>query len=284
MSVQDFIPTIWSASVLRSFEKASVYGSCLSRDYAGELKQSGDTVKIPIVGAVAVREYSRNEDISYDTATGTTLDVVIDNCAYWALRADDLDVAQSKPAFLDACTKSAGYALRDKVDIDAAEVLAAGAGSKLFEDTPFQVNGNVTRLLAEISKTLDTSSVPRSGRWVVLPPFVASELSLELIGKTTPDTQIVSEGWINRCFGMDIFMSNNCPQDAEENSIVLAGVREAGTLIAQVEKTEAMRDPNSFAELVRGLLLWKTAVLLPAGIVAASVKPAVTEPVEPLDP
>jgi len=273
MSVQNFIPKIWAASVLRSFEKASVFGSCLGRDYSGELKQSGDTVKIPIVGAVAVRNYTRNSNITYDQATGSTLDIVVDNCSYWALKADDLDVAQSKPAFLDACSKSAGYALRDAVDIDAAKVLAAGAGNKLYETTPYQINGDVTKLLAEISKTLDTANVPRAGRWVVLPPFVASELSLELIGKTTPDTQIVSEGWINRCFGMDIFMSNNCPKDAEENSIILAGVKEAGTLIAQVEKTEAMRDPDSFAELVRGLLLWKTAVLLPAGIVAASVEP-----------
>jgi hypothetical protein len=275
MSVQSFIPTIWAASVLCQLEKASVYGSCLSRDYSGELKQVGDTVKIPIVGAVAVRPYTRNADISYDQATGSTLDIVIDNCSYWALKADDLDVvAQSKPAFIDACTKSAGYALRDAVDVDAAEVLATGAGNKLFEAAPFQVNGNVTRLLAEISKTLDTANVPRSGRWAVLPPFVAAELSLELIGKATPDTQIVSEGWINRCFGMEIFMSNNCPEDTDGNSIVLAGVREAGTLIAQVEKTEAMRDPNSFAELVRGLLLWKTAVLLSAGLVSAAVTPA----------
>jgi hypothetical protein len=272
MSVQAFIPQIWSASVLRSFEKASVFGSCLSRDYSGELKEAGDTVKVPIVAPVAVREYVRDSNITYDKAQGSTLDIKIDNCSYWALKADDLDTTQSKPAFLDAATKSAGYALRDAVDIDAAKVLAAGAGNKLFDTTPFPVKGNVTKLLAEISKTLDTQNVPRLGRWVVVPAFVAAELSLELIGKTTPDTQVVSEGWINKCFGMDIYLSNNCPQD---NTVILAGVREAGTLITQIEKTEAMRDPNSFAELVRGLLLWKSAVLLPKGIVSAAVEEAV---------
>jgi hypothetical protein len=271
MSVQSFIPTIWAGSILRQFEKASVFGSCLSRDYSGELKQSGDTVKIPLISAVALRPYTRNSDITYDMASGSTLDIVVDQCDYWAIKVDDLDAAQSKPAFLDACTKSAGFALRDAVDQDAAAVLAAGAGSKLYSTTPFQVKGNVTKLLAEISKTLDTQNVPRSGRWCVLPAFVAAELSLELIGKITPDADVVSEGWINKCFGMNIFLSNNCPEDTSGNSIVLAGVKEAGTLITQVEKTEAMRDPNSFAELVRGLLLWKSAVLLPAGIVSAAV-------------
>jgi hypothetical protein len=283
MSVSSFIPTIWSASVLRNFERASVYASCLSRDYAGELKSQGDTVKVPVIGAVAVRPYARNQNITYDLATGSTIDITINNCNYFALKCDDLDKTQAAPNFLAAATKSGGFALRDAVDVDCGLTLAAAAGTKLHEDEPFNsltLAGAVIDLLSRLSTALDENDIPRADRWCVLPPFLANKLNKELIGVTVPDTQIVSEAWLSRCFGFDIYMSNNVPKNAAGNYLVLAGVKQAGTLITQIENIEAMRDPNSFADLVRGIMLWQSAALLPSGIVSA----AVTDPAAPVEP
>ncbi|MDR3123691.1 MAG: hypothetical protein LBU16_07940 [Treponema sp.] len=85
------IPSIWSASILREFEKATVFGSCLSRLYEGEIKKVGDTVKVPRVGAVSVRPYVKRTPITYGDIDATTLDVVIDQSDYWALRAEDIE-------------------------------------------------------------------------------------------------------------------------------------------------------------------------------------------------
>ena len=274
MSVKNFIPEIWSASVKRSFERASVFASCISREYAGELKNQGDTVRVPFVSPVEVREYQRNGSVTYDLAAGSTLDITVNNCLYFGIKADDLDTVQSSPNFLDAATKSGGHSLMNAVDVDCGKVLADGASIKLYETTPFPAAGganSVIRILSELSKTLDEADVPRSGRWCVLPPAIANELSVELVGKTTPDTEVVSEGWISRAMGFDLFMSNNCPKNAAGNTLILAGVREAGTLITQIEKVESLRDTNSFADIVRGLMLWQAAVLLPSGIVSAAV-------------
>jgi hypothetical protein len=262
-----FIPTIWESAVLRNFERSSVFASCLGRAYFGEIRSYGDTVKVPILADVAVKPYTRNSQISYDTLQATTLDIKIDQSVYYAFSLDDLDSMQSKPDIVASATRSAGLALTNAVDIDCAQVLADGAGTVLYEDTPFPAvgsHGDVLRVLGDMSKKLSQKDVPTSGRWAVLPPSMTTLLGVELIGKTTPDTTILSEGWVARCFGFDIFMSNNLPE-----GVCLAGVREAGTLLTQLQKTEALRDTKTFGDLCRGLCLWKAATLLPAGIVRA---------------
>jgi len=266
-SVPHFIPTIWSASVLRSFEKANVFANVLSREYSGEITDSGDTVKIPIVTKPGIRAYEKNTDISYDLVSGNTLTVTVDQCNYFALKADDLDALQSKPAFLDAATRSAGLELADLLDKNIAETLIDDAGIDLTS-SPLPIGDqNVLTYLAEIAEKMDDNNVPRGKRWLVAPPSLANKISLAVINKGIPNTEAIADGFIARVLGFDVYMSNNIPKTAGGASQALAGVMEAASLIAEVSKLETLRDPARFGDLVRGYLLWKAAVLLPEGIV-----------------
>ena len=58
MSVTNFIPTIWSARLLRHLDKKHVYAKLLNRDYEGEIKNYGDTVKINQIGDVEIKDLS----------------------------------------------------------------------------------------------------------------------------------------------------------------------------------------------------------------------------------
>jgi hypothetical protein len=278
MSVSSFVPQIWSASILRGFEKASVFTSCLSREYSGEIKSQGDTVKVPKLDAVAVRDYVKGQPISYDEVTGTTLDISVDKVKYFGLRAEDIDVLQSAPDFLDGATKNAAYALKDVIDMYSAEVLTAGAGTKLFASVPYSLGTTVGAddavidLFTTLAMELDQLNVPRAGRFCIIPPYVVKALSLSIIKAGMPNTAPISEGFITRIAGFDVYMSNNLPVDTDDNATIIAGIRESGTHIVQISKTESLRDQNQFGDLVRGLALYKTAVLLPEGIVTALVK------------
>jgi len=275
-----FIPKIWSASILRGFEKASVFTSCLSRDYAGELQNMGDTVKVPKLNPVAVRDYQKGTPITYDEVTGSTQDIVIDQSKYWALKVEDIDILQSAPNFLDGATKNAAYALRDCIDKYSAEVLTAGAGKKLYTSTPFQVGSLIAtgaddkaiNLFTTLAMELDQLNVPRAGRFCVIPPYVLKALSMAVIKAGTPNTVPVSEGFITRVAGFDIFMSNNLVIDTDENASIIAGIAQAGTHIMQITKTETLRDQKQFGDLVRGLALYKTAVLMPQAVITALVE------------
>jgi len=277
MSVSSFVPTIWSASILRGFEKASVFTSCLSRQYEGELKNVGDTVRVPSVGAVQVRDYQKGTPISYDEVAGSTKDICVDECKYWALKTEDIDKLQAAPNFLDAAVKDAAYALRDTIDKYSAEVLTQGAGTKLFETTPYDIaTKDIIGLFATFAQELDERNIPRAGRFCIIPPYGVRQLTLTIIDTETPNTAPISEGYISRVGGFDIYMSNNLTLDSSNNATVIAGIQTAGTHIVQISKTESIRDQNQFGDLIRGLALYKTAVLLPEAVLTAKIKrPAV---------
>ena len=280
MSIQDFVPQIWSASILRGFEKASVFTSCLSREYAGEVRNQGDMVKVPKINPVAVRDYVKGQPISYDEVSGSTLDIPIDQCKYWALRCEDIDVLQAAPDFLDGATKNASYALRDTIDMYSAAVLTDGAGTKLYTSDPYPIGIPTTtsaddvtiNLFTTLAMELDQLNVPRSGRFCVIPPYLVKGLSLAIIKAGMPNEKPIAEGFITKIAGFDIYMSNNLVMDSDDNATIIAGIRESGTHIVQISKTESLRDQNQFGDLVRGLALYTTAVLLPEGIVTALVQ------------
>jgi len=259
---------------LRGYEKTSVFANCVSRDYAGELKNRGDVVKVPKIGPVQIKDYTRGGPISYDAINGTTLDITIDQEKYWALKADDVDQMQAAPAFLDGATKNAAYALRDTIDTYTAGILTTGAGTKLYLGTPYNGGDDAIELFTSLAMKLDELNVPRLGRFVVVPPFVVKGIAMTVIDDGTSNETAISEGFITRISGFDVYMSNNLVTDADVTTIV-AGVKPAATHIVQIAKTETLRDKDSFSDLVRGMAIYTSAVLMPEGLITARVrKPA----------
>lgn len=61
MAITNFIPTIWSARLLHNLQKSLVFGQTgvINRDYEGEIKAYGDTVKINGIGAVTIGDYTK---------------------------------------------------------------------------------------------------------------------------------------------------------------------------------------------------------------------------------
>ena len=277
-SVEVFIPTVWSASILRNLEKVSVWASLLNRDYEGDLK-FGNVVKIPSVDPVSVRTYEKGVPITYDDITGSTQDLKVDQQKYFALRSEDIEVTQSKPAFLDAACLNAAYSIRDEVDLFCASILAEGVENLIAEaDTPESIapatTGNlqpIVRLLSKMAQRLTDKNVPIQGRWAVLTPYAYSMLQLSGIAVATDNTTILSEGYIGKALGFDIIVSPNVPHE-NDAALILAGTRDAGSLIMQIKKVETLRSEQQFGDLIRGLSVYGAACTLPDAIIGAYVE------------
>jgi hypothetical protein len=281
-TVTGLIPTIWSASILREYEKQTVFGSCLSRLYEGEIAKVGDTVKVPRIGAVSVRPYVKRTAITYDDVDSSTIDITVDKSDYWALRCEDIEKVQAAPDFLDAATRNAAYALADKTDIYTAGILQAGAG--VTEDlgttaAPISIRSVETYgLFALIGQKLTENNIPQVGRWLVAPPWLYKKLVLAKARKDVPNGDIVANAYVGRFLGFDVLVSNNVPYTVETIDdepvkvySVLAGIADCGTLIHQITETESLRDPAQFGELVRGLSVYTAKVLQPSALAMATI-------------
>jgi hypothetical protein len=101
-------------------------------------------VKVPRIGAVSVRPYAKRTPIAYDDVDSSTLEIVLNQQDYWALRAEDIEKLQ---------------ALADKTDKHVAGVLKAGAG--VTEDlgttvAPISIRSGVASGCASAPKTADS--------------------------------------------------------------------------------------------------------------------------------
>ena len=92
MSLDNFIPEIWSAALLVNLRDNLVYGQLANRDYQGDISAFGDTVRINNIGQVTVGNYTKNTDM----AAAQTLDsaqsvLTIDQSKYFNFQIDDVD-------------------------------------------------------------------------------------------------------------------------------------------------------------------------------------------------
>ena len=60
MSVDNFIPELWSANVHRALSNTHVFASVANREYEGNISQMGDTVKVNMINDPTVNTYTKN--------------------------------------------------------------------------------------------------------------------------------------------------------------------------------------------------------------------------------
>lgn len=160
----------------------------------------------------------------------------------------------------------------------ASDSIATGV-SGTFDATPLQILNRMNRLL-------DQQNADKDGRWVVIDP-VFHELLMDENSKFMNHDYQSSEQLDNgkimssKIRGFRVYLSNNLPYlstgpatvDANGSStifgVIVAGVDGAVATAQQIDKTETFRDPNSFADVVRGMNLYGRKILRSEGLVRA---------------
>lgn len=268
MAIDNFIPEIWSARLIRRLEKAFRYAQpgVANRDWEGEISQKGDTVRINSIGPVTIFDYAKNTDMASPEAltdAQTTLSITKSKAFNFAI--DDIDKAQGNPAVMDAAMQEAAFGLRDGVDtfiaaqyvdISASNFIATDASPK----TDLATAGKAYEYLVDLGVLLDNNDVPEENRWVVVPPWYHGWLQKDarFVGNgTQANDDVLRNGLVGRAAGLDILVSRNVPATSATVSFkVIAGHSVAWTFAQQVSEIEGYRPEKRFADAVKGLLLY----------------------------
>lgn len=271
MSVTNFIPTIWSARLLRHLDKKHVYANLLNRDYEGEIKNFGDTVKINQIGDVTIKNYQKSTDIEApEELSGEQLMLTIDQAKYFNFGIDDVDAAQVNPKLMDKAMMRAAYGMNDVTDRFAASLLYVGAdaGNTLgTDDSPIVPTAtDAYDTLVDLSTILTEANVPMDGRWVVVPAWFHGLLLKDkrFVGNGTDYNKAILEGGeVGVASGFRVSLSNNVPNTIGTKYKIIAGTNEAGSYAEQILKTEAYRPEKRFSDAVKGLHVYGAKVLQP---------------------
>ena len=252
------IPTIVSSGILESLKENLVYGRLLNDDYLGDVIP-GNAVKIPSIGSVTVSPYTVYTDMDDEEAEDSSQSLTIDQQQYFSIVLDDIDAAMSKPAILAAYAREAAHQIQKKIDGYLAGILSAGTLTTGLGDgtTPIEVNSaNIGSQLSAMAVLLDNALVPRSGRYVVLPPWAVEKLVLANIADSTNNVGELAEGFVARHAGFNVLMSPLVPNTAGAKYKIIAGSNISATKAIGINKTEIIRHPTQFADKLRGLAVY----------------------------
>lgn len=274
MATTTFIPELWSARLLYALDKAHVATNLVNREYQGIIANQGDTVHINSIGAITVKDYTKNADIADpDALTTTEQTLVIDQCKYFNFQVDDVDNVQAAGDLIDTAMGRAAYSLADVADAYLLKTIAAGAASG---NTVGAASGpialtaaNVYENIVKLRTKLDKANVPNTGRTIVVPPEVYALLLMDdrfAKSDAAAGQSALLNGEVGRVAGFTVYMSNNVRTGTGTDSgktpyfEITAQVSTATTYAEQIIKTEAYRLEKRFADAVKGLHVYGAKV------------------------
>lgn len=274
MAITNFVPEIWSASLLQNLRDNLVYGSSpiINRNYEGDIARAGDTVHITSFGDPEVRAYTKNGTITWDLLTDATQALLVDQSNYFAFKVDDIDKRQALEGFIDETTRGASYNLSAEADEYVAGLMVDGAGVTV-------PGGNVDAstaydLLVDFRTGLTRSKTPAQGRWVVVPPELYGVLLKDdrfIRADAAGTTEGLRNGFVGRAAGFDIYESNTVPGDTTAGFSIIAGHSMATTFAEQIASVESVRLQDTFGDGVKGLHLYGGKVVRPDQLAVSTV-------------
>lgn len=265
-----FIPEIWSQKLNTMLSKNCVMLQCVNRNYEGEIKNQGDSVKIITPAAVAISTVSSSA-ITYSELSPDATDLVIDQKKFFAFKINDVAQAQANTSIMDAHLQNAkkaieqvqdSYLLAQHAYVDSGNILGSTTAVTLDKDTIYE---NFVNLALKLKNADAVSNNQKP--WVVINPTIESYLlqSPEFISAYNVADETLREGAIGRIAGMDVLVSTNLTA-VDSKFYVLAGTNEAITFASQLSKIESLRDKDSFSDLVRGLYLYGAKTVQPKSL------------------
>lgn len=276
MAITRFVPQVWAANLLVALQKAHVFAQAgvVNRDYEGEISQYGDTVHITQISDPTIGTYTANSTtITAEELTDSRRSLVIDQSKYFAFKVDDIDKRQARGNVIPMAMQRSAYKLRDVVDAYAAGLYTSAAAANQLGTVAVTTSAPTAAydsVLVPLGVKLDEANVPTEGRWAVVPPWFHGRLQLDgrfiKVNEAGDGGAALRNGFIGRAAGFDLFKSNNIVNVTGDDYGVVAGTDMAISFAEQVSQVEAYRDPNSFADVVRGLHLWGMRVIRPEGL------------------
>ena len=144
-------------------------------------------------------------------------------------------------------------------------------------------------VLARMARKMDTANVDARGRWVVLDPVFVEMLKDEdsrMLNGDFGGSGLQNGLVLNNIHGFRVYVSNALPAagtgagtsgttaQSTNYGVVVAGQDDAVASAEQINKVENYRDPDSFADIVRGMHLYGRKILRPEALITANYNAA----------
>jgi N4-gp56 family major capsid protein len=239
-SAATFVPEIWSDEIRAAYEKNLILANLVKKMTMSGKK--GDTIHVPAPIRGAAYAKAENTAVTVQNDTESEVQIVIDKHYEYSRIIEDITEVQALASLRNFYTGDAGYALARQIDNDLfalGKSLGNGDGSD-WTNSAVYYNDASTGLTAYAVDTVaaadvftdaafraliqkqDDADVPMDNRAFVIPPSLRNAImgidryvSSDFVGG-----QVVQNGKIGNLYGIDVFVTSNCPviETAADNS------------------------------------------------------------------
>lgn len=300
-----FIPEIWSGKIIEKFYDATVLAAIANTDYEGEIRNQGDKVRIRTKPTITIRDYEVDQSLQVERPSSDTVTLQIDKGHYFNTVLDDVMDVQSDLNQMSMWSDDAAEQMKITIDTEVLQFLLGQANSNNRGLAAGRISGNVNLgtaaapltlvprnannsqveimdLIVNMGQMLDEQNIPETGRWVVIPAWVASMIKrseLRDASLTGDSTTMMRNGRLGMIDRFTLYVSNLLPMGAAggvmaNNTAVYAGHSHGFTFASQLSKVETLRAESTFGTLLRGLQIYGRKVVDDISLVEAIVTQA----------
>lgn len=274
MSYANFVPKIWAKAIERELERKLVFAEDCNRQYEGDVKQMGDTVKILGVGKPTISKQKGGSIILPDAENveDTSVEMQINTVAYFNFLVDDIDKRQAVGGLMDALNTEATQELAGEMDKDIAALAGTRDAKKLYSDYKAVNADNVLGTLDLALQMLQENDVPADAKIVAtVPPWFLTHLRTAYTKLDTDNSDLLKNGKVGRYNNILIKMSNNVHSTTSGSNIMVRTQR-AVAFANPLTHTEPYRPEKRFSDAVKGYVLYGTKIVRPKELMILNVK------------
>ena len=240
-SAATFIPEIWSDEIVAAYKRSLVLANLVSKMPMQGKK--GDLIHVPKPTRGQAYAKAENTAVTLQNAVETEVQIAIDRHFEYSRMIEDITEKQALASLRQFYTNDAGYALAKQVD-DDLHWLGTGLGDGTvvnpesdagdgtdwvnsavwYADTATSIAAYAVDTVAatdvftdavfrELIQKLDDADVPMDGRSFVIPPSMRNTIMGidRYVSSDFVNGRSVNTGKIGELYGIDIYVSTNCP-------------------------------------------------------------------------
>lgn len=275
MSYNNFVPKIWAKQINRELERAMVFAEDCNRQYEGDVRQMGDTVKVLGVGKPTITKQVGGSIVLQDpeAVEDTSVDMVINRVAYFNYLVDDIDRRQAVGGLMDALSAESSEGTANAMDEDIAALAGTADAPKLFKSTTAITVDNILKQIdLGVQKLMENDVKPETKIVITVPPWFKTILRQAYVQLDTNNSAMLKNGRVGQYDNVIVKMSNNCHRNSDNGYDIMLRTQRAVAFANPLTHVEPYRPEKRFADAVKGFVLYGTKIVRPKEMIVLNVK------------
>ena len=271
MALTNFIPTVWSESLYSELDKKYIAVRNCNRDFEGDIRAKGNTVKICGVGDIFVFDYTRNTDMSSpETLSDSVRTLTIDQAKGFNFQIDDVDAAQQTPKVMQEAMRKAASALANAADNYVFGLYESADENNVIANDSATKDNIIDTIISARTKLFANNVYDADDIVIEVTPEVAELILKAKISLSTDNGEALEAGCIGSVCGTKIYVSNNVKK-VDGHHKCLARTKRAIAFAQQLSEIDAYRPEKRFADAVKGLHLYGAKIVYPSELFVLDV-------------